>query len=265
MSEPVVQNTALRKLAAGEPVLILSIRQFRTPDAALIVRETGFDGFYVDREHGTFSDAETAALCTAGLMAGLLTAVRVRANTPADIAIAMDAGALAVIVPHVGTAAEAEAAVHAAKYPPLGGRSLSALGPMTGYKSVPTAETIRQVNAATMVFAMVETEEGVANAEAIAAVPGVDVLMIGPSDLSNEFGIPGQVKHDRIRDAYHRVAAAAKKHGKHMVGGGAGGPDIAEMTALGARILMGGTDVGYMMGAARTAATRMRQEASSTT
>jgi 4-hydroxy-2-oxoheptanedioate aldolase len=254
-------NPARAKLARGESVLMMSLRQLRTPDAAMIVRESGFDGFYVDREHGTFSDAETSAICSAGLLAGLLTAVRVRANAPADIAIAMDAGALCVIVPHVGSAEEAAAAVRAAKYPPSGGRSLAALGPMTGYRSMPTADAAAMVNEATMIFAMLETEEGIARAAEIAAVPGVDALMIGPSDLSAELGIPGQVRHARIRDAYFAAARAARAHGKEMVGGGAGGPDIAEMAAEGARILMGGNDVAYLMGAARAASAVMRKDA----
>lgn len=254
-------NPAKAKLAAGEPVLLMSLRQLRTPDAAMIVREAGFDGFYVDREHGTFSDAETAAICAAGLLAGLFTAVRVRSNAPADIAIALDAGALGIIVPHVGSPEEAAAAVRAVKYPPAGGRSLAALGPMTGYRPLPAEEAIRQVNEATMVFAMLETEEGILHADAIAAVPGVDVLMIGPSDLSAELGIPGQVKHPRIAEAYHAAARAACAHGKHMVAGGAGGPPIAEMAAAGARILMGGNDVAYLMGAARAAAGALRKEA----
>jgi 2-keto-3-deoxy-L-rhamnonate aldolase RhmA len=253
-------NPAREKLARGEPVLMMSLRQLRTPDAAMIVRAAGFDGFYVDREHGSFSDGETAALCTAGLLAGLLTAVRVRANNPADIAFALDAGSLAVIVPHVSTPAEAEAAVRAAKYPPLGHRSLAALGPMTQYRSVSSVEAIAAVNAATMVFAMLETEEGVRNAAAIAAVPGVDALMMGPSDLSNEMGIPGAVRDARIAAAYHQAAQAARAQGKEMVAGGAGGPPIAEMAALGARILMGGNDVGYLMSAARSAAGAMRKD-----
>ncbi len=254
-------NPAKTKLSAGEPVLLMSLRQLRTPDAAMIVREAGFDGFYVDREHGTFSYAETAAICSAGLLAGMFTAVRVRANAQADIAIALDAGALGIIVPHVSSPEEAAAAVRAVKYPPAGTRSLAALGPMTGYRSLPSEEAIRLVNEATMLFAMLETEEGIVRAEEIAAVPGVDVLMIGPSDLSAELGIPGQVRHARIRDAYHAAARAARAHGKHMVGGGAGGPDIAEMVAAGARILMGGNDVAYLMGAARTAAMTMRLDA----
>lgn len=256
-----IVNPARAKLAAGQPVLLMSLRQLRTPDAALIVRESGFDGFYIDREHGSFSDAETSAVCVAGLLAGLVTAVRVRANAAAEIAGAMEMGALCVVVPHVSTPEEARAAVHAAKYPPLGGRSLAALGPMTRYRAIPSAEAIRQVNEATMIFAMLETADGVANADAIAAVAGVDALMMGPSDLSNELGIPGQVKHERIREAYLIAARAARAHGKQMVAGGAGGPDVAELTALGARILMGGNDVAYMMNAARKAAESLRKDA----
>src|SRR5688572_15728179 len=109
--------TAREKLAAGEIIVMMSLRQLRTPDAAMIVKESGFDGFYVDCEHGTFSRAETAALCTSALMLGLLPAVRVLTTDPGEIAAALDGGALAVIVPHVGNADDARAAVRAAKYP----------------------------------------------------------------------------------------------------------------------------------------------------
>jgi len=259
-----IVNPAQRKLAAGEPVTMMSLRQLRTPDAAMIVRECGFDGFYVDREHGTFSDTETAALCASGQMMGLLPAVRVRANSPADIGGALDAGALCVIVPHVASATDATRAVHAAKFPPQGGRSMAALGPTTRYRALPAPELIRLVNDITMIFAMLETADGIAAANEIAAVPGIDALMIGPSDLSAELGIPGEVRHARIRDAYLVAVKAARANGKHFVAGGVGGPEAAEMTALGARIFMGGTDIGYMMSAAKTAATSLRKQGMTT-
>jgi 2-keto-3-deoxy-L-rhamnonate aldolase RhmA len=250
-------NPVKRKLATGELVLMMSLRQLRTPDAAMIVRECGFDGFYVDCEHGTFSRAETSALCAAALMLGLMPAVRVASPHAADIAAALDGGALGVIVPHVADAAEAQAAVRAAKYPPAGERSVAALGPATRYRSLPLAEIARLQNELTMVIAMLETAEGVDNAEAIAAVPGIDALMVGPADLSTELGIPGELKHPRIQEAWFAAAAAARKQGKHFVAG-AGGPDAAEMVERGARILMGGNDVAYLMTAAREAAAKMR-------
>ncbi|TAK81215.1 MAG: aldolase [Betaproteobacteria bacterium] len=257
MDPTLIVNPVKRRLDADERVLMMSLRQLRTPDAAMIVRECGFDGFYVDCEHGTYSRAEVSALCASGLLAGLMPAVRAPGADEASIGAALDGGALAVIVPHVGDAGAAQAAVRAAKYPPSGHRSLAALGPATRYRSLPLAEIARLQNDATLVIAMLETAQGIENAEAIAAVPGIDALMIGPADLSGDLGLTGELKHPRIEQAWFSAAAAARKHGKHFVAG-AGGPDIAEMVARGARILMGTNDVAYLMSAAREAATKMR-------
>jgi 2-keto-3-deoxy-L-rhamnonate aldolase RhmA len=257
MTAELLENPVRRKLEADEIVLMMSLRHLRTPDAAMMVRECGFDGFYVDCEHGSYSRAETAALCTSALLAGLMPAVRVPTADAGDIAAALDGGALAVIVPHVSSAADAQAAVRAAKYPPLGTRSIAALGPATRYRSLPLAELAQLQNRLTMVFAMLETAEGIAAADAIAAVPGVDVLMLGPADLSTELGIPGELKHPRIIEAWQAAAAAARRHGKHFVAG-AGAPDPSDMVARGARILMGGNDAAYLMSAARQAAAAMR-------
>lgn len=258
MTDPeLIANPVKRKLAAGELVLMMSLRELRTPDAAMIVRECGFDGFYIDCEHGSYSRQEAAALCASALMAGLMPAVRVPGQTPEGIGAALDGGALAVIVPHVGSAEEAHAAVRAAKYSPAGGRSVAALGPATRYRTLPLAESLRLQNELTMVIAMLETAAGIENAAAIAAVPGVDALMVGPADLSAELGLPGELRHPRIREAWFAALAAARSHGKHFVAGSAG-PDAAEMVAQGARILMGATDVSYLMAAAREAAAKLR-------
>jgi 2-keto-3-deoxy-L-rhamnonate aldolase RhmA len=209
------------------------------------------------------SAAETSALCASALLAGLMPAVRVRSHAASEIATALDAGALAVIVPHVQSAEEADAAVRAAKYPPRGSRSIAALGPSTRYRSLPVAEIVQLMNEETMLFAMLETAQGVEQAGAIADVPGVDALMIGPTDLSAELGVPGEVTHARVNEAYFAAADAARRHGKHFVAGGAGGPPIAELARLGARIFMGGNDVAYLMSAARQAAATLRRQAAS--
>lgn len=258
MTDPaLITNPVKRKLEADELVLMMSLRHLRTPDAAMMLRECGFDGFYVDNEHGMYSKAETASLCTSALMMGLMPAVRVLTTDPGEIAATLDGGAQAIIVPHVGGPADAEAAVRAVKYPPRGTRSMSALTPGTRYRSLPLPEIVRLQNDLTMVIAMLETAEGIRNAEAIAAVPGVDVLMIGPADLSAEMGIPGELKHKRIEEAWFSSVAAARKHGKHFVAG-SGGPDPAEMFRRGARIFMGGNDGAYLMQAARAAVASMR-------
>jgi len=250
-----IVNHFKRKLEAGERTLLMSLRQLRGPDAAMIVRACGFDGFYVDCEHGMYSWGQASALCASALMAGLLPALRVRQNTPADIGAALDAGALCVIVPHVSSAAEAEAAVRAAKYPPWGERSLAAIGPATRYRSLPAAEIIRLMDDQTMVVAMLETAAGVAAAGEIAAVRGVDALMIGPTDLSTALGVAGQVGHSEVRSAYIAACEAAMKHGKQFV---ANGDIAAELAERGARIFLGGTDVGYLMAGAKKAVQALR-------
>jgi 2-keto-3-deoxy-L-rhamnonate aldolase RhmA len=253
-----IDNPAKRKLGAGECVLCMTLRHLVTADAPLMIRAAGFDAFYVDREHSAISEAATSTLCITAAALGLTPLVRVRSNASADIAGALDGGALGVIVPHVSTAEEARQAVRHAKFAPQGERSVAALNPVTQFRALPLAQTIELQNEATLVFAMLETEEGVRNVDAIAAVPGVDVLMIGSNDLSAELGIPGQTRHPRILDAYANMAAAAKRHGKHFVGGGAGGPELPDVVRLGARVLMGGTDAGYFIAAARAAAGAMR-------
>jgi len=258
MENPLIDNPAKRKLAAGEFVLCMTLRQLVSADAALMVRACGFDAFYVDREHSAVSEAATSQLCITAAALGMTPLVRVRSLSGPDIAGALDGGALGVIVPHVGDRADAEAAVRHAKFPPRGERSVAALNPVTGYRSLSVGETTVAQSEATLLITMLETQDGIRNVDDIAAVPGVDVLMIGSNDLSAELGIPGETRHPRILDAYAKMAVAARRHGKHFVGGGAGGPELPEVIRMGARLLMGGTDVGYFMAAARQASAGMR-------
>lgn len=253
-----IENPAKRKLAAGGFVLCMSLRQLCTADAAMIVQASGFDALYIDREHSPISAAATAQICISALGLGLTPLVRVRSASGPDIAGALDGGALGVIVPHVGNRAQAEAAVREAKFSPHGCRSVTALSPATRYRALPLVDIIRLQNEATMVVVMLETAEGIANVDEIVAVPGADLVMIGPNDLSTELGIAGETRHPLILDAYSKVAAACRHHGKHFVGGGAGGPGLPEVIAMGARFLLGGSDVGYLMTAARQAAATMR-------
>ena len=102
----------------------------------------------------------------------------------------------------------------------LGGRSVMGLGPALGYREVPLSELNPKLNAETAVIVMLETAEGIENCEAIAAVDGLDVLLIGSGDLTTDLGIPGQVDHPRLRAAYERVAAACRMHNKVLGVGG---------------------------------------------
>src|SRR5204863_3825865 len=151
------------------------------------------------------------------------------------------------MVPHVQNATEARALVEACLYAPKGHRSAFGSGPALGYAALGQAEVCRRLNEQTLLMAMIETPEAVANAEAIAAVEGIDVLHIGASDLSTEMGIPGQYQHERMRAAFETVAKAARSHGKSMGVGGVR-QDVefqSGLLRLGVGYLTGGAEIGH--------------------
>ena len=160
----------------------------------------------------------------------------------------LDGGAQGVIVPHVNNRSEAEAVVRNCRFPPVGRRSVMGLGPALGY-----GELNERLNNDTALIVMLETAEGIDNAAAIATLPGIDVLLIGSGDLTTDYGIPGQVDHPRLREAYERVAEACRAHGK-VLGVGGIRHNVAlqgELIRLGARFVIAGTDVNYVLAGAR--------------
>jgi len=185
----------------------------------------------------------------------------VHSATVGAIGPVLDAGAQGIILPHVNSAAEAALAVALCRYPPQGHRSMAALGPTSGYQRLPAKDSLVQRNAAVMVVAMIETQSGLDHAQAIAAVPGVDALMMGPMDLSLELGIPGELRHPSILAAYDTSLKAAVAAGKHFVCGDAGGPPVAQLVAQGARILLGSNDANYLLQALSQAAQSLDREA----
>ena len=120
----------------------------------------------------------------------------------------LDGGAMGIVMPHVDTADEAAEIVDKLKYPPHGHRSVG--GPMaqTGFEAKPMAEATREVNDNLLLVTLVESPKAVENAAAIAAVPGIDVMLFGTSDLTMEMGIPGQFDHPDVEAAYKTVIAA---------------------------------------------------------
>jgi 2-keto-3-deoxy-L-rhamnonate aldolase RhmA len=123
--------------------------------------------------------------------------------------------------------------------------------PQFGYRGVGVAETARIVNAEILVTVMIETPLALANAEKIAAVPGVDVLLIGTNDLAMEMGIPGQFAHEKIVDAYQKVIAACRQHNKWPGMGGCYVDDLLrKYIAMGMRMILGGNDLPFLMAGA---------------
>ncbi|NKC29507.1 HpcH/HpaI aldolase family protein [Falsiroseomonas selenitidurans] len=249
----IAANGARRILADGGLVLCMGLRQARTVDIGQMVAACGFESLYIDMEHSPVGLETVSAICTAAAAFGVTPLVRPPGHGADWIGRILDGGAQGIVVPHVNTAAQARAIVDAARFPPTGHRSVMGPGPAVGYRALPLGQINATLNAATLVVCMIETPEGVANADAIAAVEGVDVLLIGSNDLCTEMGIPGELRNPRLREAYVTVAEACRAQGKVLgVGGIRGDAELQkDLIGLGARFLIAGNDVGYLMAAAR--------------
>jgi 4-hydroxy-2-oxoheptanedioate aldolase len=258
--EGMTDKSMRNRLAAGELVLCMNLRLARSVDIAMVAKAGGYDAIYVDMQHAPYSIETTSTICAAAFGIGITPLVRVPSHDAHWMSRVLDGGAQGVIVPDVNTHAQAEAIVNACRFPPLGKRSVMGLGPALGYRAVPLAELNPKLNAETAVIVMLETAEGVENCEAIAAVDGVDVLLIGSGDLTTDLGIPGQVDHPQLHTAYERVAAASRTHKKVLgVGGIRHNTELqGELIRLGARFVIAGTDTNYVLAGARqdTAALR---------
>jgi 4-hydroxy-2-oxoheptanedioate aldolase len=245
----VLRNYLKEKLRRGEVVASMTVRLVRGIEIARIAKTAGFDSLYVDMEHSSLSLETTGQICIAALEAGITPLVRVPGV--ADVSRVLDAGALGVIAPHVQSAAEARRYVEAAKFPPLGQRSAAGPLPHLHYRSFPAAAADTALNDATFVMVQFESEQAVSRADEIAAVEGVDMVMIGSNDLLADCGLAGQYEHPKLRDAYAKTIAACRRHGKHVgVGGLSSRPQLAaEFVRMGARYVSTGTDLGFLLAA----------------
>ncbi len=253
-----VRNLARERLERGELSLGVGLRVLRGVEAAKAMRSAGFDWLFIDLEHGAMSIETAAQMCLAALDAGISPLVRVPNGEYALATRLLDNGAMGIVVPHVETADEARAVVARLRYPPEGRRGVFSAMPQFDYR--PNPQMTAALNAANLIAVMLESETAIANAEAIAAVAGIDVLLIGTNDLCVAMGIAGELGHARVTDAYARMIAACRQHGKWAGMGGVYAPELmARYIGMGARFVLGGGDLGFLMDAAAQRVAFLRQ------
>ena len=254
-----VPNHALRQLRAGKLAIGLGLRQARTVDIAQIAKTSGFDFLFIDCEHSSIELDTAAQIAAASLAVGVTPLVRVAGLEHWHASRMLDNGAQGVVVPHVDTASEASRAAAACRFPPVGKRSMGGGLQQLGFASIPIGEAARIVNDETLVVVMIESPQGVTNCEEIASIPGVDALLIGTNDLCFEMGIPGQFNDARVAEAYKRVIAACRKHGKFPGMGGMYTPELLERhIAMGVQLVLSGSDYSLLMQAGAARATLVR-------
>jgi 4-hydroxy-2-oxoheptanedioate aldolase len=170
----------------------------------------GFDFVLLDTEHSAYDIAGCENLVRAADAAGLPCLVRVAENQPSPIGKALEYGAQGIVVPHVSSQAEAEEAVRNAHYPPVGVRGAAPTIRGAHYGQIPWPDYLARAREETMVVLQIEGQEGIENLDAIMAVAGVDVLFVGPFDLSTVLGISGQLDHPLLLETVGEIVQRAQ-------------------------------------------------------
>ncbi|HEU5283625.1 MAG TPA: aldolase/citrate lyase family protein [Burkholderiales bacterium] len=254
-----IANPARDRLTRGELAIGMGVRGLRGIEVARVMKTAGYDFLFIDLEHGATSVETAFQISVAALDAGIAPLIRVPHGELAMGTRCLDAGGLGLVIPHVDSADEARAMVDAFKFAPLGRRSIGGAYPQFGFASVPAAEVVSALNEATLVVAMIETPRAVQNAEQIAAVPGIDVLLMGTNDLCLEMGIPGKLEDERVVSAIDTVVAACRKHGKWPGLGGVYGRELMKRyVGRGMRFVLAGNDISLLLAAAQEQASFAR-------
>ena len=256
---PAVRNIARERLERGELSLGVGIRIVRTVEIAKAMMSAGLDWLFIDLEHGALSIETASQIAVAALDAGIAPIVRIPNGEFSIATRLLDNGALGIMVPHVETPDEARLVVEKLRYPPQGRRAVFSSVPQLDFKPMTPAD-MTALNAANLITVMLESPTAIENASAIAAVPGIDVLLIGTNDLCVEMGIPGELGDARVTAAYERMIAACREHGKWPgMGGIYDEPLMQRYIGMGARFILAGGDLGFLLCAATDRAEFLRK------
>ena len=218
------------------------VNEFMTPAIGHILKAANCDVVVFDMEHSGYGyDTIRAALRTAEA-AGLATIVRPPSKLYHDIARALDIGSKSLMFQMVDTPEEAREIVSCMKFRPRGIRGVTTQHYYDGFSGGDLAPKLAAEDRATTMIALIELRLGVENADAIAAIDGVDCLYLGQVDLSTDLGIPGQFDDPRLMEATYTLAEACRKHGKHFIWDLGAPGKLEDMVKIGANVIMCGAD-----------------------
>lgn len=242
-----VNSRALRKLRAGEFVKVIGVSRVSDPWFTELIGQLDFDVIWFDMEHRDFGYNVITPLALACRATGIDCMVRVLKEGYAAPMRALEMGANGLMVPHIRSVEEARQWVEWTRFPPLGKRGFDGAGVDADYMLANPLEHLKHGNEQVFLMLQVEDKEAVDCADEIAAIEGVDLLFVGPGDLSISYGVPMQGDHPHIQRAIDRVANACAKAGKWW-GIPTGTPEAAQkMIDRGARLVTCGGDHGFLV------------------
>ena len=254
-----MKNIAKEKILNNELCLGVGLRQSRTVDIGKIMATSGYDWLFIDMEHNSMDIDIASQISVAAQDAGITPIVRVPDFAHHHATRVLDCGAMGVVFPHVDNAEIAKKLVSNCLYPPKGHRSMTGVLPQLDFKQQPIADVASTINKNMLIVIMLESPEAIDNVDSIAAIDGVDVVLIGTNDLCMEMGIPGDYSNPKVKDAYIKVIEACKKHGKTPGMGGVYNEELmSEYIKMGMRFILSGSDLSFMMQTASQRSNKLR-------
>src|SRR5277367_116574 len=206
-------NLVKQALKEGRLQLGTGFWQFRSPEVARILAAAGFQWAFVDTEHGGFDLESVQDICRTSVMVGLSPIVRVGDLQYPLVSRALDCGAQGVIFPRVESVELLERAVSWTKFPPVGIRGFGLTIQQVDYENVTMPQIMEHVNDNTLVVMQIETKRALEMREELLSVPGVDVVMVGPADLSISLGVPGDFQHPVMVEAMEAIRDTCVRRG----------------------------------------------------
>ena len=254
-----MKNIAKEKILNNELCLGVGLRQSRTVDIGKIMATSGYDWLFIDMEHNSMDIDIASQISVAAQDAGITPIVRVPDFAHHHATRVLDCGAMGVVFPHVENADIAKKLVSYCLYPPKGHRSMTGVLPQLDFKQQPIADVASTINKNMLIVIMLESPEAIDNVDSIAAIEGVDVVLIGTNDLCMEMSIPGDYANPKVKDAYIKVIEACKKYGKTPGMGGVYNEELmSEYIKIGMRFILSGSDLSFMMQSASQRSNKLR-------
>ena len=254
-----MKNIAKEKILNDELCLGVGLRQSRTVDIGKIMATSGYDWLFIDMEHNSMDIDIASQISVAAQDAGITPIVRVPDFAHHHATRVLDCGAMGVVFPHVENADIAKKLVSYCLYPPKGHRSMTGVLPQLDFKQKAIADVANTINDNMLIVIMLESPEAIANVDSIAAVDGIDVILIGTNDLCMEMGIPGDYSNPKVKDAYSKVIEACKKYRKTPGMGGVYNEELmSEYINMGMKFILSGSDLSFMMQTASQRSNKLR-------
>jgi 2-keto-3-deoxy-L-rhamnonate aldolase RhmA len=240
-----------KRLRAGQQLMGIMVTTLCHVDLPKLLHKYGYDFFMIDMEHGSFSLPQAASMISVARGIGMPALVRIPELRREWVLKVLEMGAEGLLLPDTKTSAQAAEMVRYGKYAPMGERGVSMSRPHTDYQKVDALQYMRQANEDTLLLCQIESRTGVGNIHEILSVEGIDGAIIGPNDLSQDYGMLGQYDAPPLREAFHRVMEAARQTGKFSGVHFASAEKEKVWVEAGMQLNMCNSDIGLMAAGAR--------------